>query len=436
MDKIILNNNETRNKTRNMKFSFRLREPYSDSPTTIFFAVYFKEEKKSLMYPTQKKIHPRDWNAETLVAKTKDKDLYYHTSSYCVSLNNLLGKIKLFLSEIEATFEKHNEKLSSIKLKKALDEKLGRSTVSSTDFFYVYDEFLELKKNDYTENGVSDSTYKRYTYFKTNLEDFQTYRRSKISFTEINQKFYNDFLKYCIEEKKHSANTLHRNIGLFKTFLHWALKNKKTIKADFLEFVKPKKQPTTEIALNIDQVTEIYKLDLSKIKRLEQVRDLFIIGCTTGQRFSNYSNFSKKDIVGDMILVPDCKNPEKLLSIPLMKVTKEILEKYDYHLPSISNQKFNVYIKEVFEDAKFDMNTKLIRRYGKEIREDNIPFHKRVSSHTARRSFITIMLNNGVPAKIIMSITGHTSLPVFTAYYKPDDKARIESMEKAFEKLK
>ena len=116
-------------------------------------------------------------------------------------------------------------------------------------------------------------------------------------------------------------------------------------------------------------------------------------------------------------------------------MTREILEKYDYHLPKISNQKFNEYIKEVFENAEFDMNTKLIRRYGKSIVEENIPFYKRVSSHTARRSFITIMLNFGVPAKIIMSITGHTSLPVFSNYYKPDDKARIESMQNAFKNL-
>ena len=78
---------------------------------------------------------------------------------------------------------------------------------------------------------------------------------------------------------------------------------------------------------------------------------------------------------------------------------------------------------------------KPIRRFGKEINEENIPFYKRISSHTARRSFITIMLNQGVPAKVIMSITGHTSLSVFIAYYKPDDDFKIKSMENAFQNL-
>ncbi|MFV0175015.1 site-specific integrase [Empedobacter falsenii] len=265
--------------------------------------------------------------------------------------------------------------------------------------------------------------------------EFQTQSNRKITFESINQSFYNDFLKFSVATKKQSANTLHRNIGLFKTFLHWSVKNKKSTNLDFIEFVKPKKQPTTEIALNINQVTEIYNFDLSKNKRLEQVRDLFLIGCLTGQRFSNYSNFSKKDVVGNTILVPDCKNKEKLLSIPLLKVTKQILTKYDYNLPIITNQKFNEYIKEVFELADFKMNTKQIRHFGKEINEENIPFYKRISSHTARRSFITIMLNQGVPAKVIMSITGHTSLSVFIAYYKPDDDFKIKSMENAFQNL-
>lgn len=430
---MILNINQNSNQNSNVKYSFKLREPKSSQPTPIYFTVFFKEEKKSLIYSTDKKIHPSDWDSENNTPK--NRQLTFHTSSYNQSVKKELNKISSLFLAIEESYNLLDKKLTSNDLKNELDDKLERKILNGNDFFTVYDEFLKLKKHDYTENGVTTSTYKRYEYFKKNLEDFHTHGRRKISFENINQSFYNDFLKYCIENKKQSANTLHRNIGLFKTFLHWSLKNKKMSNDAFLEFAKPKKQPTTEIALNIEQVTEVFNIDLSKSKRLEQVRDLFIIGCTTGQRFSNYSNFNKKDVVGDIILVPDCKDKQKLLSIPLLKVTREILEKYDYHLPKISNQKFNEYIKEVFENAEFDMNTKLIRRYGKSIVEENIPFYKRVSSHTARRSFITIMLNFGVPAKIIMSITGHTSLPVFSNYYKPDDKARIESMQNAFKNL-
>ncbi|MGL5236070.1 MAG: tyrosine-type recombinase/integrase [Empedobacter falsenii] len=416
-----------------MKYSFKLRNPKIEEPTPIYFTVFFKDENKSLVYSTNEKIHPIDWDFENKTTKTNK--LKYHSTKFCQNLRKDLNNISDFFIEIESMYSRIGEKLTSANLKTELDERLLRKINNKKDFFEVYDEFLAYKKNDKSDEGISESTLKRYEYFKNDLTKFQSYSNRKITFESINHSFYNDFLNFCITEKKQSANTLHRNIGLFKTFLHWSLKNKKTTNIEFIEFTKPKKQPTTEIALNINQVTEIFKFDLTNNKRLEKVRDVFLIGCLTGQRFSNFKNFSNKDIVGNSILVPDCKNKEKLLSIPLMKVTKEILEKYDYNLPIITNQKFNEYIKEVFELIDYKMNTKRIRRYGKEIEEKNIPFYKRISSHTARRSFITIMLNQGVPAKVIMSITGHTSLSVFITYYKPDDDFKIKSMENAFQNL-
>ena len=392
-----------------MKFSFKLREPKANTPTNIYFTVFFKQEKKSLIYSTDKKIHPNDWDFEHNTPK--NKQLTYHTSSYNQSIKNELNKISSFFIEIVATYEKLNQKLTSKNLKDELDEKLNRKFSNSNNFFEVYDEFLNLKKNDFTENGVSTSTYNRYKYFKKNLLDFQEHTKRKISFEAINYTFYNDFLKYCIEIKKQSANTLHRNIGLFKTFLHWSLKNKKMNNNLFLEFKKPKRQPTTEIALNINQVTEIYNFDLSENKRLEKVRDLFLIGCLTGQRFSNYSNFNKKDIVNNSILVPDCKNPEKLLSIPLLKVTKEILEKYDYNLPKISNQKFNSYLKEICTI---------------------VGINKKVTHHIARKTFAsTVLLYNDVPMEIVSELLGHSNMTITQeSYGKVVQKKVSEEMNK------
>ena len=76
----------------------------------------------------------------------------------------------------------------------------------------------------------------RYEYNKKLLSDFQVHRKKKIHFNQINKSFYNAFLSFCITEKKHSTNTLSRNLGLLKTFLYWALENNYTYKADFKDF--------------------------------------------------------------------------------------------------------------------------------------------------------------------------------------------------------
>jgi integrase len=67
-------------------------------------------------------------------------------------------------------------------------------------------------------------------------------------------------------------------------------------------------------------------------------------------------------------------------------------------------------------------------RIGKKIIETDVPFHDRISSHTARRSFITIMKNKKIPDKVIMGFTGHKSLEVFNKYYKPNKEDEKDFM--------
>ena len=264
------------------------------------------------------------------------------------------------------------------------------------------------------------------------MQDFQDYYKLKLSLGNFDDKIYNKFLKYCIEIKDHSANTVHRNVGLLKTFLYWALSKKYTYNNNFINFKKPPKFRTDEIALNYQQVEEIYLYDFSKNKRLERVRDLFVFGCVTGMRFGNYSRISKQDIQGDFIRVVDLKSKSKKLSIPLNSISKAILEKYDYILPNISNQKMNEFIKEVFKEMKFTEDIKKTMKYGDELIDKKSEFWERISSHTARRSFITIMKNNKVPDKIIMSYTGHTSLEVFNNYYRPSEEDKVNYMNEVF----
>ena len=162
---------------------------------------------------------------------------------------------------------------------------------------------------------------------------------------------------------------------------------------------------------------------------MEKVRDLFVFGCSTGMRISNYGRITKEDIRDGIIIVRDAKNKNKLLEIPLNDFSRAILTKYEYKLPIISTQKFNEYIKEVFKIMGYDQAIKKSVKIGREIVEQIHPYYERISSHTARRSFITIMKNKRVPDKVIMEITGHKSLEVFNKYYKPNNEERKEFMQ-------
>ncbi|KFC23257.1 site-specific integrase [Epilithonimonas lactis] len=413
-----------------MNYTFKLKQPNGTKESLIYFRSFFNNENKNFIYSTGEKIKPSEWDFEgrqpnDINGRTKRAEIHR-------SVKMQLNRYSSFFTEIVNRYKNINEELTVDILKQRFDEKFKKITVKS-DFFRIYQEFLDEKENDYTGNSISNSTLKRYKCNKNLLEDFESNCKVKITLGKFDDKLYNRFLKYCIEEKKHSANTLHRNVGLLKTFLLWALNKKYTYNNNFITFKKPAKFTTDEIALNYEQVELIYNYDFSDNKRLERVRDLFVFGCTTGMRFGNYSTISKSDVDGNFIRVIDLKSKSKNLAIPLNSISKSILEKYDYNLPSITNQKMNEYIKEVFKKLEFTDEIKKTMKYGDELVDQKAEFWTRISSHTARRSFITIMKNKRVPDKVIMSYTGHTSLEVFNAYYRPSEDDKINYMNEVFQ---
>jgi len=410
-----------------MRSTFNLKEPKKEKETLILFSSYFKNEGRKFVYSTGESITPKEWDFENrqpnnTTGRSTEADRHK-------TIKRQLDRYSNFFSDTISNYKLADKEILISSIKADFDTEFKRTTAISNKFIHVYDLFIAEKENDFTDEANAKSTIKRYEYNKTILEDFQTFRKKKIHFNQINESFYKSLLTYCITEKKHSANTLRRNMGMLKTYLYWAVDNGHTYKTDFQKFKMPKPQPTDEVALTLIQVQEVFEHDFSNNPKLERVRDLFVFGCSTGMRISNYSKIQKKDIQNGIIKVRDYKNNDKTLEIPLNDFSIYVLEKYEYNLPKISNQKFNIYIKEVFKAVGFDQNIKKTIKIGKELIEKITPFYERVSSHTARRSFITIMKNKKIPDKVIMGMTGHKSLDVFNKYYKPNDEEKKDFMQ-------
>ena len=413
-----------------MNYSFKLKHPNRDKESLIYFTSSFKDENKYFIYSTGEKIHPKDWDFKNkrpanLLGRKAD-------ANYRRAIESQLNRYSNFFKELTTRYKAINEILTLEKVKEEFSIQFKKIDRTINDFFKVYDLFLKEKKSDKTDQANSNTTIKRYEYNKKLLEDFKFSTNYNLKFKTIDKNFYNVFIDYCVTQKNHSANTLSRNIGLFKTFMYWAIANKYTYNDAFKDFKNIKRFQTNEVALTLEQVKHIFSFDLKENKKLIRVRDLFIFGCSTGMRYSNYSKVGKNDVLNGFINVIDIKDKTKSLSIPLNPLSKNILEKYDYNLPRISNQKFNDYLKELFKKMEYNKVIKKTMRYGNNIVETESPFYDRISSHTARRSFITIMKNKGVPDKIIMSYTGHKSIEVFNNYYRPNQEHRIDFMNQVF----
>jgi len=107
-----------------------------------------------------------------------------------------------------------------------------------------------------------------------------------------------------------------------------------------------------------------------------------------------------------------------------------ILEKYNYTFPSISNQKFNLYPKEIDEIAELTTPVRIIRFTGTKEVQIRQPKFEFMSSHMARRTFVTIMLEKGVPITVVQKITQHSDIRMLMKYESHGENAIIESLKK------
>lgn len=110
-----------------------------------------------------------------------------------------------------------------------------------------------------------------------------------------------------------------------------------------------------------------------------------------------------------------------------------ILRKYNYNLPLITNQRQNDYIKDIFEEAGYTWDVEKNVTKGKSVQRETMPFYKRVSTHTARRTFITMLKREGKSDKLISKITGHKDLKTLHQYYQVDDEAKKEAVTSTFD---
>ena len=159
------------------------------------------------------------------------------------------------------------------------------------------------------------------------------------------------------------------------------------------------------------------------------MRDLFLVGCFTGLRFSDFSILKTDQIKDGYIEIKEQTKTGNPVVIPIHKVVQNIINKHDGNLPrAITNQKFNQYLKEVGIKVP-----SLHNHFDTTITKGGLKISKRLkkyellTTHSARRSFATNEYLNGTPTITIMAITGHRTEKAFMRYIKlnPTDHAQL-----------
>lgn len=378
------------------------------------YLIHWITPERPLKISTGVKLEPSQWDAknqritDTTLKNSDGEKLADIVMKYSGAMASALQEVKVTRKDLKVTFYDH--------LKGEL-KRGGPLAVTSPRLLEYFEARVKLYEADKKSNCKSYRT----TY--NNLAQFLKRRRPTLD--ELNVDFFEDFKRFLEKEKNYKKNSVACQIKNLKAVLRYAYIKKLTRNSDFRD-VKAKKEPSVNIALSLEELEKIYKLNFEKYPSIDRVRDSFIVGCFTGLRFEDWGRV-RAEFVKDGILTIKATKTGETSQIPIHKYVKAILEKYNGVMPAqISNQKTNAAIKIICRCA--GLNQGVEKQFTKGGMRSSKPKIYRMwqmcSTHTARRSLCTNLIIEGANAYVVMKISGHTSLQSFEKYI---DKRRIGS---------
>ena len=387
--------------------NFFLKEPKKVKGESLIY-LFLSYNNKRLKYSTGEKINPDYWNFENQRAKETKKFTEY--PEFNARLKSLESKANTAYRKIlNDGLEPTNELI-----KKELDKTIRFAESQKADLFNFIDKYIEESKT-----LKATGTIKAYNTTLKRLKDYCNHLNKNISFEDIDLEFYNSFVSF-LTEKDYSQNTIGKHIKVLKTFLNEATDRgiNKTIEFKKRKFKRPVEEPD-KIYLSVEELERIYNLDLRNDKQLEGIRDLFIIACFTGLRFSDFSELKPENIIdGNKIRIRTNKTNE-LVIIPLHKFVREIIAKYNNSIPqALSNPKMNLNLKHLGFLAKITEPVETSITKGGKLVKKTLNKYKLIGTHTARRSFATNLYLAEIPSITIMKITGHQTEKSFLRYIR------------------
>ena len=418
---------------------FILRESNSKQLASIYYAINLSATIR-LRGSTKSKINPKYWNVDkqevrSMADVSKIKD----------GINLKLSRLKAFILKKINDYEVYNDFEIQDELKKDIDIYFGKKTKEQKLTFYTFsDQFTEQSKNriiESTGRTLSIRTIKDYERTLDLLRDFEKQYGYSISFESINMDFYSLYIDY-LENLDFSLNTIGKFIKLLKVFMNAATEENLNTNLSFRNkrFVKPNAK-STQIYLNEIELKKIIELDYSYDSKLDNARNLFIIGAYTGLRVSDFNGLTKNNIHesdGKRFFRVVVKKTGKYLPIPIHPEVEKILNKNNGNPPKrMPEQHINVALKKIGAKAKLNEEITINKiKGGKEVIETKKKYEM-ISNHTSRRAFCTNAYFAGMPVLDIMAISGHSSEKVFLNYIKiTDDERALKISKNSFFKEK
>lgn len=349
------------------------------------------------------------WNQKKECSKGKDR--------VATELNHYINTVRAKVLQIHRELEIDNKPITADTIKNCF---YGRDKVQRS-LLEVYAEHNEkcraLIGKEYTESTITkfDTSINR---LKEYIRTF--YHRDDIMLAELDGQFIRDF-DFWLKTKKHCQNnSALKHLKNLKKVVRIALAND-WIKKDPFYGIHFKQEEVNVEFLSREELDILMNKEFT-IKRLEQVRDIFVFCCFTALAFVDVQQLSREHLIKDnngaLWIRKARQKTNQMCNIPVLSIPQRILRKYEDNaecikkgvlLPVISNQRMNAYLKEI---------------------ADLCGIAKRLTTHVARHTAATVVfLANDVSMENVSKILGHSNIRMTQHYARVLDSSIMRDME-------
>ncbi|MBS1542477.1 MAG: phage integrase SAM-like domain-containing protein [Bacteroidetes bacterium] len=408
-----------------MKIRYLLKKKPGPLPYQIFIALY-DNNSTELIYTGERTSGTKsDWDAKKGQPKDQLSDHY-----------NRLEKLK---AEVQKT----------IQWLESSDAAITPYTVKSTHFQRKQDKELRQSETEtkekkgaktiyalaktYQENlpvGMKQSTKKT---LKISIDVFRNYLEQSgnrsLPVKDFDLKAALSYQRYLLERRKLEPSTTNKRTKHLSWFLKSIDSNTK------IPPLKVRRQ--MPIALTVAELKALETVridshpDVKSHVFMERARDLFLLGCYTGLRISDLRRLNPVNTSNTFISLTQQKNGRNV-SIPVVPQAKEILMKYEWHCPKISEQELNLSIKSVCEHAGIDRLVEREANKGGILVTRSVPLWRLITSHIAGKTFISNAKElYDLDPEEVAAIVGKDIKTLFNHYHRPQVESAIKKMQTA-----
>lgn len=363
-------------------------------------------DRKRVLISTGVSCYPHNWKGEN------KKNIYVSGTGADMEINQILmAMFQKAYKAVAKMVESGRVDLS------AIPKIIKQENVDMT--------FLDYILHRESQKNVVDYTKMSYKSFYNKLSEYGKIKH----FSDITEKAIRDFDEwlhaYTWTEKDRFGNDVTKKysqatIGSFH-------KNLKNFIADAVIDGYLSENVYITKAIKIDKgksridnfltSEEIEKIETATMptRSLDEARDLLLLQIYTGLAYIDLMTYDfrkYKKVDGEMLCIGRRHKTGVEFAFVLLPQAVAILEKYDYCIPKLPNQKYNVKLKLVADACGID---------------------KPITSHDGRRSCGYVLLNAGVPIEVVSRVLGHQSVKMTESAYA---KVLNKTLVAAFAKVK